>query len=210
MHDVLLAAAGRAFGEWTGDSALGVLVEGHGREDIFEGVDLSRTMGWFTTFYPIRLDTSAGLDRREHLRRTREVLGAVPHRGLGYGLLRYMLRRPELARPNPDVSFNYQGQFAASSTESRFAMARESPGPFMGVRGPRVALINVECAVYAGRLIVVLVYSRNKHRAETIDAVAQRAARELRDLAALCVATPPGAEAIFERAPSWEQAAAGV
>jgi non-ribosomal peptide synthase protein (TIGR01720 family) len=187
MPDVLLAAAGRAFGEWTTQPVCGVLIEGHGREDLFDDVDLGRTMGWFTTFYPIRLPAGDGIDWLAHLRRTAETLDAVPHRGLGYGLLRYTLRRPELVgRPLPDVSFNYQGQFGISSSESRFSMARESPGPFVNVRGPRLALLNVECAVFAGRLVVVLVYSRNKHRRDTIAAMADRLRNELGAIAALC------------------------
>jgi non-ribosomal peptide synthase protein (TIGR01720 family) len=211
MHDVLLAALGCALGEWTAAPAVGVLVEGHGREAIADAVNVSRTIGWFTSMYPIRLETPCRLDRREYLLRTRELLDAVPDGGLGYGLLRYMLQRPELAgRPHPDVNFNYQGQFVTSPSESRFSMAREAAGPLIGAHNRRWACLNVECVVVAGRLVGVFAYSRHKHRAETIDALAQRFAQELREIATLCADSPLGGGTPHEHASPREQAAAGV
>ena len=200
MHEVLLAALGRALGEWTGAPELGVMVDSHGREDIANGVDLSRTVGWFTAMYPIRLETGRAVDLSAHLRRTREMLDAIPGRGLGYGLLRYMLRRPELAAgPDPEVSFNYQGQFSARGARSRFETAHESAGAFIDPRSRRLALLAFWCAVVDGRLRVVFGYSGNKHRAETVDAVARRFARELREIATLCADAPPAAHAFRAR-----------
>ncbi len=89
-------------------------LEGHGREDLFEGVDLSRTAGWFTTIYPVVLRLDAGVGPGEALKAIKEQLRGVPHRGIGYGLLRY-LRGGEASErlatlPAAEVSFNYLGQ----------------------------------------------------------------------------------------------------
>ena len=100
-------------------------LEGHGREEIFADVDLSRTVGWFTSLYPVRLEAGA-LDLDEAisggpalgraLKLIKEQLRALPDHGLGYGLLRYL--NPETASQLsgfavPQIGFNYLGRFAA-------------------------------------------------------------------------------------------------
>src|SRR5205085_6744284 len=120
IPDVLLTALVEAFAGWTGRDRLLVEVEGHGREDLFEGVDVSRTVGWFTTAYPVRLLRAPG-GPGERLQAVKEQLRSVPERGIGYGLLRELdPRGREWCRhPGAEVSFNYLGQFdqvLASST----------------------------------------------------------------------------------------------
>jgi non-ribosomal peptide synthase protein (TIGR01720 family) len=126
LHEVLLATLAGAVGEWAGVGGFLVEVEGHGREPLSEGMDLSRTVGWFTAAYPVRLDAS-GVDLAEAaaggaaagalVKRVKEQVQAVPGDGLGYGLLRYLNAQtgPVLeALPVPQVGFNYLGRFAAS------------------------------------------------------------------------------------------------
>jgi len=101
-------------------------LEGHGREDVFDGVDLSRTVGWFTTLTPVRLDVGA-LDWNEvwaagpavghALRRVKELLRRLPDGGLGYGMLRYLnadTGRALDGLARPQVGFNYLGRFPAA------------------------------------------------------------------------------------------------
>ena len=100
-------------------------VEGHGREEIFPDVDLSRTVGWFTSLYPVRLDPgpldieeamAGGAALGRALKLIKEQLQAVPDHGLGYGLLRYLNAQTgtELrALSRPQLGFNYLGRFAA-------------------------------------------------------------------------------------------------
>ncbi|MFJ6185357.1 amino acid adenylation domain-containing protein [Streptomyces sp. NPDC092295] len=133
VNDVLLAGLAVALTEWrtrlTGDRSGTVLVdlEGHGREEGDTGADLSRTVGWFTSIYPVRLDVgdldpadiaTGGFTLGRALSRVKEQLRAVPDSGVGYGVLRYLAPGPgtELARfPAPQVGFNYLGRFAAAS-----------------------------------------------------------------------------------------------
>ncbi|MFC7262354.1 amino acid adenylation domain-containing protein [Streptomyces lutosisoli] len=98
-------------------SALLVHIEGHGREPLSAPVDVSSTVGWFTTQYPVRLDIGDVADGRagEALKRVKEQLRAVPSGGLGWGVLRYLSPEagPALAAlPAPDVRFNYLGRFS--------------------------------------------------------------------------------------------------
>ncbi|WP_026414931.1 non-ribosomal peptide synthetase [Actinomadura oligospora] len=106
--DVLLTGLARAVAAWRGDaSPVLVDIEGHGREDLFPGVDLSRTVGWFTSKHPVRLDASADL------RETKERLRAIPDNGIGFGLLRHLDADAgaELAAlPVPEIVFNYLGR----------------------------------------------------------------------------------------------------
>ncbi|WP_240724266.1 amino acid adenylation domain-containing protein, partial [Frankia sp. B2] len=124
INDVLLAGFTVAVNEWRGTSGpVLVDVEGHGREPLAEGVDLSRTVGWFTEIHPVRLDPGstdfarirAGGDAAgQAVKQVKEQLRAVPGDGLGYGLLRYLNpdTRPVLAAlPTPQIGFNYMGRF---------------------------------------------------------------------------------------------------
>ncbi len=127
VNDVLLTALALAVGDWRGRrgqdaSALLVDLEGHGREEFTEGVDLSRTVGWFTTSYPVRLDLGpidwadaweGGPAAGQALKRVKESLRALPDHGLGHGLLRHLAALPELNRPAPELGFNYLGRLPA-------------------------------------------------------------------------------------------------
>ena len=131
INDVLLTAFTLAIAAWRRqrDAQAGLAVrfevEGHGREDIFDDVDLSRTVGWFTSLYPVALDPglididqarSGGDDLGHALRRIKEQLRAIPDRGLGYGLLRHLAADAELGTtPAPQLAFNYLGRFAIAA-----------------------------------------------------------------------------------------------
>ncbi|MEU5002655.1 amino acid adenylation domain-containing protein, partial [Streptomyces sp. NPDC021622] len=139
VNDVLLATLGVAVADWRrrwtaegSASSLLVELEGHGREEIGEGVDLSRTVGWFTSLFPVRVDVS-GVDVDEALtggaalgvavKRVKEHLRSLPDRGLGYGLLRHLNPRtaPVLsgleAQAPAQIVFNYLGRFAGDDAD---------------------------------------------------------------------------------------------
>jgi len=131
VDEVLLAALARAIGDTVVREEVLVELEGHGREDVIEGADLSRTVGWFTTQYPLALPR--GMDSADSLLRVRERLAAVPLRGLGWGLLACCADAASQsalrALPSPEIGFNYLGRFDQTfDGESRFGFAPESSG----------------------------------------------------------------------------------
>ncbi|MGW2374840.1 amino acid adenylation domain-containing protein [Kitasatospora sp. NPDC001683] len=114
VHEVLLAGLAGAVARWSGGHVVLVDVESHGRHAV-GGLDLSRTVGWFTSVHPVRLDTS-GIDLAsgDLLKAVKEQSRAVPGDGLGHGLLRHLNAetRPVLeAMPAPRIGFNYMGRF---------------------------------------------------------------------------------------------------
>ncbi|WP_229879990.1 condensation domain-containing protein, partial [Streptomyces daghestanicus] len=164
VHEVLLAALAGAVGVWRPEQAgtgLLVDVEGHGREATVEGVDLSRTVGWFTSVHPVRLATG-GADLGEVLaggaaagvllKTVKEQVQAVPGSdGLGYGLLRHLnpATGPILARlPVPQVGFNYLGRFTEGDSSGAWEPAAEAgPGGAADPEAPVLHLLDAGAVV---------------------------------------------------------------
>ncbi len=144
INDVLLTALAVAVAAWRGergesvDAPLLIDLEGHGREPMSGGIDLSRTVGWFTSVFPVKLELgpidvagalAADRELGEAFKQVKEALRAIPGRGLGYGLLRYL--HPETgprlaARSEPQIGFNYLGRFTEGGAGAWSATGEES------------------------------------------------------------------------------------
>jgi non-ribosomal peptide synthase protein (TIGR01720 family) len=127
INDVLLTALLLSYHEWSGEASLLVDLEGHGREPLFEGVDISRTVGWFTSLYPVRLEWSGGEDVGTALKRVKEMIRQVPHQGIGYGVLRYLTGRHEVVNPGADSDAHREtnaGSGSAASGEADFELGK--------------------------------------------------------------------------------------
>jgi amino acid adenylation domain-containing protein/non-ribosomal peptide synthase protein (TIGR01720 family) len=129
VNDALLAALGRVLTDWAGRDRVLVDLEGHGREELFDDVDLSRTVGWFTTLFPVALDVPGG-DWGTALKATKEQLRAVPRKGIGYGALRYLAGADGLACA-PEISFNYLGRFDDSQRDLDLITEPDAPRPHL-------------------------------------------------------------------------------
>ena len=188
INDVLLAALAWAFAEWTGDRSLLVDLDGHGREDIFPDADVSRTVGWFTSVFPVLLSIGEASTPADSLKAVKEQLRAIPNRGMGYGLLRYLaggeISQKLRSLPKAEVSFNYFGQFDQVLPESSFfALSGESVGQPLSPEGNRSYLIEINGFVAGGQLRMDWTYSEEIHRRSTVENLAQRFAEALRAIA---------------------------
>jgi non-ribosomal peptide synthase protein (TIGR01720 family) len=198
INDVLLTALVQAFSRWTGARSLLFNLEGHGREEIFEGVDLSRTVGWFTSIFPVLLSLEEGSHPGNALKSVKEQLRRIPNRGIGYGLLRYLsldrgISRQLQALPQAQVSFNYLGQFDQMlSPSSLFALAKERSGPYRSARGERIYPLEITGRIMGGQLHVDWSYSENVHRHTTIEALAKSFLEALRALIVHCQSPEAG------------------
>ena len=183
-QELLLAALSEALAQWTGRNEFTIETEGHGREEsalktfahLSATPDLSRTIGWFTTIFPIRLrrasTASATLDS------VVRWLRAVPHHGFGYSLLRMSSRA--------EVLFNYLGQFDQTVAGlEHFAFSDAPTGPWHAPAARRTHVLELNALVIHGALEVRFAFSTNLHSRTTIETLAAQFTSTARSLAAL-------------------------
>src|SRR5579859_6069886 len=186
INDVLLTALALAVRGWTGQTSVLVDLEGHGREDLFDDVNVSRTVGWFTTIFPVQLDLRGTHTPVETLHAVKAQLRRIPHRGLGYGVLRYLSgdadRVAQLrSLPQPQISFNYLGQFDQVLADAAlFRLAPESSGPAHGPHGQRLHLLDVNGMIAGAQLRLDWTYNPLVHPQPIVTRLAERFLATLR------------------------------
>ncbi|MEU7788012.1 non-ribosomal peptide synthase/polyketide synthase [Amycolatopsis sp. NPDC049159] len=186
INDVLLAALARALTRWTGEPAVSVDLEGHGREEILEGADLSRTVGWFTTLFPVALTVDPAAGWRDLVKAVRRQLRAVPGNGFGFGALR-CYRDPSLGARTPEVAFNYLGQGDhAGEGDGLYLRAHPPIGREQDPANRPPHVLEVVGGVRDGRLEFSWFYRPDLHERATVTAVATDFAAALRAIAADC------------------------
>ncbi|AGC45224.1 non-ribosomal peptide synthetase [Myxococcus stipitatus DSM 14675] len=187
--ELLLSALARVLRRWTGASCVRVEMEGHGREDVFGEVDVSRTVGWFTSLYPVLVE-SMGEGPGAGVRAAKEALRRVPAKGVGFGVLRYLSPDPVLreqlrALPAPEVGFNYLGQFdTVLPPTAPLGLSEGHVGPTRASGGPRAHVLDVDCVVSGGRMRLMFTHGKGLHRTETVARLAEEMLGALRELIA--------------------------
>ncbi|WLD65820.1 non-ribosomal peptide synthetase [Pseudomonas sp. OVF7] len=190
VNDLLLTALARVVCRWSGhDSAL-IQLEGHGRETLFDDIDLTRSVGWFTSAYPLRLTPLA--EQGASIKAIKEQLRGIPHKGLGYGVLRYLaddLCKQTLAGlPSAGITFNYLGQFDQSfGADALFHPLDESAGLAHDPDAPLPNELSIDSQVYGGELVLRWTFSRERFDRQTLQALADAYLAELRSLIAHCL-----------------------
>ena len=191
INDVLLTALALSFEQWTKSATLLVDLEGHGREDLFEDLNLSKTVGWFTAVFPVLLRLDNKVSLAASLKQVKELLRQIPNRGVGFRALRYLSPDPDIKRqlrslPGSEVSFNYLGQL--DQTLPAVKHLQVVPEMLEADRGcnPRRYLIDVNSYILGNRLRVDWSYSQEIHQAETIEALAQSFLHHLKALICHC------------------------
>ncbi|MEJ8545838.1 amino acid adenylation domain-containing protein [Brevibacillus borstelensis] len=200
INDILLTALAEAYVVWSGNKLLRINLEGHGREEIIEGVDITRTVGWFTTVFPVLLEGTyqRPIQNGELLKAVKEKLRQIPKRGIGYGLMRYLHDDKEIAKmlssaAQPQISFNYLGQFHQDNRQDQtFTMSVESAGEFLHSEGKRSYLLDIYGQVVDDRLEIHFEYSQHCHAEGTVKRLADEFAKALREWIQHC--TSPGVQ----------------
>ncbi|MCC5615449.1 amino acid adenylation domain-containing protein [Nostoc sp. CHAB 5836] len=198
INDVLLTALVQTFTRWTRSDSLLIDLEGHGREDLFEDVDLSRTVGWFTSIFPVLLKLENRNDPGEVLKSVKEQLRRIPNRGIGYGIWRYLSidesdHNQLQALPKAEVSFNYLGQFDQTQLATLgWKFAHESSGCIHSPKGQRRHLLAVNGLVVEGRLKVEWQYSEHFHSLATVENLANEYIEALKTIITHCLSPEAG------------------
>jgi amino acid adenylation domain-containing protein/non-ribosomal peptide synthase protein (TIGR01720 family) len=213
INELLLSGLLLAIHRWTGHRAVRIAMEGHGREvsavahrgDPDSELDLGQTVGWFTSYYPLVLSipgTDDGSVRDRDcligtiIKSVKEQCRAVPHRGLGYGVIRYLAEDAALAKAEAEATleivFNYLGQFDTASREAAgFKVSADKAGLDIGTEFRREHRIGLNGEVSDGCLSFELDYSSREYDRETIEGLAAHFTEALRDVIAHC--RKPGA-----------------
>ena len=157
---VLLAAFARALSAGINEAAPVIVLEGHGREPVAEGLDVSRTVGWFTSLFPVRLEL-VGRSWEEAVAETVQVLHAVPNRGLGFGLLAGAAAEPgdgagRLCLPAGCASFNFVGVIAAPAEDTVFLPSAANLGQAVDEGSRALFAMDLLASVRQGELVIEL------------------------------------------------------
>ncbi|MBA6304369.1 non-ribosomal peptide synthetase [Colwellia sp. MB02u-14] len=207
INELLLVALFMTFGQWKGQSEsetqLKLHIEGHGRELLFDELDISETLGWFTSLYPLVLNSSELFDVGSIIKTVKEKFRAIPNKGIGYGILKYLRKSPELnnfseinnlsevnQRSNtPEILFNYLGQISQSTDEDLdFNLINNSVGLAESPLRPRSHQLGFNCLVIDSKLTIKLDYSQQQFSSDTIDNLYQSLSENLQKVIIHCLA----------------------
>jgi len=192
INDILLSALSRCLCSWTGFGKVVVGFEGHGRVDISNKIDVSRTLGWFTNMYPVWLKAPGQQKEADLIKSVKEQLRQLPDQGIGFGVLKYLHPDPSIRsrlsrEPAWDIVFNYLGQFDNALEEDGVILgAAESTGYASSPRNQLDAPLTITCSVVAGQLTVIWSYSNLQFETATIDFLANSFLQELQLLIQHC------------------------
>ncbi|CBL45096.1 Non-ribosomal peptide synthetase modules and related proteins [gamma proteobacterium HdN1] len=193
INDLLLTALAKTLADWTGRTDILIDMEGHGREIFNDRVDLSRTVGWFTSIYPVRLAYDSALGLASNLKANKQRLHSMPNRGFGFGGLKSFsqsdaLRREFAARPKSEIVFNYLGQFDSLIENSPwFAVATASRGDEHSLESELPHTLSINSHIVEGALQVDWIYSADRFSEGTIQALADAYIANLQRLIEHCL-----------------------
>ncbi|GMX65464.1 hypothetical protein Elgi_47340 [Paenibacillus elgii] len=193
INDLLLTALGMAVYRWTGSERVWIGLEGHGRESILPDIDITRTVGWFTSEYPIVLEMGAGggSDTLAYrIKRVKDSLRQIPNKGIGYGILKYLSEVSEDVRyaAKPEISFNYLGQFDQDLTHNALQVSPFACGSEISGHTERSHALDISGSIAGGELAFTVSYSGKQYRRETMERLAGLLHTSLQDIIAHCAA----------------------
>ncbi|MDZ8262381.1 type I polyketide synthase [Nostoc sp. ChiQUE01b] len=194
-QEVLLTALVQAFTGWTGGNLLLVDLEENGREVSTSGIDnadISRTVGWITTTYPVLLDLEKTDNPGDALKVIKEQLRSISSEGLDYGVLRYLSQDTVLqdkirSLPQAEVAFLYVGQIAKSlPQDSLFQLTEELPDATRSLEATQPHKLHLIGTVTEGQLQLDWYYSKNLHQRQTIEKLSDNFVKALLSLITHC------------------------
>ena len=168
INDLLLSGLGMAVKEVRGQDKVTIGLEGHGREALHKKIEVDRTVGWFTSMYPVILECHKEIEKS--IIRTKEMLRKVPNHGIGYGLLREN-------KAESDISFNYLGEMEEGKETEKIY----STGTSISEKNRLPGSITINGSVQRGELIFVINYDRSMYTEKEIKALAQAYGKKLKE-----------------------------
>ncbi|MCY7909667.1 amino acid adenylation domain-containing protein [Bacillus inaquosorum] len=186
INDLLLTSLGLSISHWSGLEQIPIHLEGHGREQTIQDMDISRTVGWFTSLYPVVLHAQPGKEISDYIKMTKEGLRQIPHKGIGYGVARY-LSGSMPSKLNPEISFNYLGQFDQDLQQHAIQLSSYSCGSDSSGNQARPYVLNINGMITEGRMRIAISYSSKQYARETIKRLSETIQSRLRTIITHCV-----------------------
>ncbi|MEO7583966.1 MAG: non-ribosomal peptide synthase/polyketide synthase [Ferruginibacter sp.] len=189
INDILLAALAKTIHEFTNAADIVIGMEGHGRENIDPDIDTSRTVGWFTTHYPVLLQVNETLDAASLIKTVKEQLRQVPDKGIGFGVLKYINNESSYrSKPSWDIVFNYLGQADNIFSAGNFlSVATESAGAERSEQFVVTDKLAINGMVQGGELMLTWTYSEKHYRQETVISLVDKFKHNLEQLIDHCL-----------------------
>ena len=193
INDILLYALAKTLSSLHGNDNSQIYLEGHGREGLFDDLDISRTIGWFTSLYPVNLKYRSELSTADQIKHFKESLRKIPHNGLGYGVLKYLKKVPELElAPSPIASFNYLGQFEDGETKSDLKISSHKTGQTIATHLLLTTGLELNCYIRNSKLEISLTYSNQKITPDIAEKLMQDYIQNLKAVIDFCLQTEEG------------------
>ncbi|MBD0378728.1 non-ribosomal peptide synthetase [Paenibacillus sedimenti] len=173
MNDILLTALVLAVQDWGQTDRIAVQLEGHGREEIMGDVNISRTIGWFTSMYPVVLDLKDAGDVSAGIKLVKETLRQIPNKGVGYDILKYLTPEDKRSglqfRIKPEICFNYLGQFDSDLAHNAFGPSKFDMGEPINPDSHRTYPIIMNGMAANGELSFRISYSPRQYEESTVE-----------------------------------------
>ncbi|WP_281278968.1 condensation domain-containing protein, partial [Paenibacillus kobensis] len=185
INDLLLSALGMAVKQWKGQDYVAIEMEGHGREEIHKAVKMDRTVGWFTSVYPIVLQGSE--DPEETIINTKEMLRTIPNHGIGYGVAKYLgpYKWPDV---EAGIGFNYLGHMDHElGAEGRIRASNLSCGSSIADDNMPKQGIAMNGSVSGGKLRFAIAYNKGRYSAQSIEQFCQNYVQSINTIVQHCV-----------------------
>ncbi|WP_027627413.1 condensation domain-containing protein [Ruminiclostridium cellobioparum] len=171
--------------QWNRQNCVAVEMEGHGREELHKAVDISRTVGWFASIYPIVLETS--IDIEEMIINTKEMLRRIPHHGVGYGVAKH-LGQYEWANVEADLCFNYLGHLDHElGANGRIAASNLSCGSSIPRENISKQSITMNGSITGGKLRFDVAYNRGRYSRQSMEQFCQRYIESIKTIVQYCI-----------------------
>lgn len=191
VNDLLLAALGISVKEWAGIERIAISMEGHGREEIISDVDIFRTVGWFTSMYPVVLDMKKSEDLSYILKFVKETIRRIPNKGVGYGILKYLTphqtKQGLSFKLKPEIGFNYLGQFNDSSETNEFSAWPIFDETCMSRESKRLFALEVVGMTVKNEMTLSFTFNKNQFDKVSISRLAEIYKKSLLALIKHCI-----------------------
>jgi amino acid adenylation domain-containing protein/non-ribosomal peptide synthase protein (TIGR01720 family) len=183
--ELLITALLRTIKWLTGKEDIIIELEGHGREDIGGGLDISRTVGWFTNLYPFYIKLKSD-QLSDQIKKVKEEIRKIPNKGIGFGILKYLSKVLNDERQSY-IRFNFLGEFTSESDNHSLQLLSEQLGGDSSKANSLTCFIDINCLIVSGKLNVLLTYSRKKFYENTMVKLLNSYINNLKTIINYCV-----------------------